>query len=128
MFPFQLETLLSSSRKYRSGKEKFDLINKNLVMDLIDFLEPFEVHTKKLESRNVPTLQYAALAQDDLLEHCHPRAENEESQVMASIRSSARELISEKFVIREEHKVRWPPFYGPVSKTLIFAYLAKSKR
>ncbi|XP_052126611.1 uncharacterized protein LOC127750094 [Frankliniella occidentalis] len=87
----------------------FNAIDKNTVDDSIDFLEPFEVHTKELEGHLHPTIQKCCPAKHALLAHCRPCATD--SELVSAIKEKARYLIQEKIVIAEEHKLAlflWP--------------------
>jgi hypothetical protein len=91
--------------------EKLTCIDQTIVADLIEFLHPFEIHSKKLQGHLYPTMPYVALSYDVLLAHCYPQ--ERDSKLKAALRRDAYALLLEKVTITEEHKIAtflWPRF------------------
>ncbi|KAK3916388.1 hypothetical protein KUF71_006182, partial [Frankliniella fusca] len=110
-----LETLMAQEKYARTGRPKFEALDKDILVKLKKFLKPFKIHSLKVESRNVPTIQYVALAHDHLLAHTFPR--EKDCDLLNALRTAAYPLIS-KIEVNENHLIA--TFLWPSMKKLVF--------
>jgi hypothetical protein len=106
-FLLQIQQVIKS--KGSAGQAKLKGIEIESVKVLINFLEPFAVHTDKLQGQHYPSLPYAALSFDRLLDHCSPNVDD--SEELAMVREKAYGLLCEKILIKREHQIAtflWP--------------------
>lgn len=106
---FQITELLETN----NDGHRIEGIDRDTVVDLINFLVPFEAHTLKLQGKHYPTLPYAVPALSELVKHCLPEEHEDDTPLMKAIRLKCRRLLPETIIITMEHKMAtflWPSY------------------
>jgi len=101
----------SSKAKAKSMLAKFNQIDKDVVFNMIEFLTPFEAHSRKLQGKTYPTLPYVVLAQTQFLQHCSYR--QGDNDLMRAVKKKAKCLLQETIQIKMEHMIAvflWPSY------------------
>ncbi|KAK3931614.1 Transposable element Hobo transposase [Frankliniella fusca] len=93
------------------AKPKMDGLVLEDMEELAAFLEPFQLHTDRLQGQAYPTLPYVEPAFEALLAHLSPDGHEDDTASIAAVRRNAYSLLMYKVVIRMEHKIArflWP--------------------
>lgn len=93
-----------------AAKPKLDGLVLEELEQLADFLEPFQVHTDRLQGQDYPTLPYVEPAFESLLTHLGTIHETD-CESLATVRQNAYILLLQKITIKMEHKIArflWP--------------------
>jgi len=78
---------------------------------VLEFCEPFETETQRLQGEGYPTLPFALLSCTRLKKHCEPNPEDD--TMMRRLRQRGMQELSKRMVIQDQHKLAtflWPQF------------------
>ncbi|KAH7939474.1 hypothetical protein HPB52_012780 [Rhipicephalus sanguineus] len=101
-----IENLLDSR-----GNLLLEDVNKTLLTEVTEFLEPFKEASEKLEQDNVVTVPLVLMFYTKLKKHL--TADSTDSREVCELKSRTLEFFQIKLPIEEPHKVAtflWPPF------------------
>ncbi|KAH6925931.1 hypothetical protein HPB50_012297 [Hyalomma asiaticum] len=101
-----IENLLDSR-----GNLLLEDVNKTLLTEVVEFLEPFKEASEKLEQDKVVTLPLVLMYYTKLKKHL--TADSTDSPEVCQLKSRTLEFLQIKLPIEELHKVAtflWPPF------------------
>ena len=89
-------------RKNNPAKEGIiSSLDKPLLQDLVEFLCPFKIATKKLEAAKTPTIHMVYRMYVGLLRHCQNN--DDDKPDMANLRRLVKTIMIEKLLINEYH-------------------------
>ena len=123
----QYHTIYELLQKGGYDVDMVDIIDKALLSSLVAFLKPFYDATNQLEGELAPTIQFVLPIIMRLQNHCAGATdpvmtEEDDHDVMATLRRTCRRLLKEKFKSHTLHKVEY--YNIRYKKSTIITYLS----